>query len=255
MSDKSIVQNKQVFGSAWHGINFRYENILQTVVDWWKLWSTQYYYVCAKSRLLQVIQFWSFYIWQAQKVMFCSVVGNCIHFRFIFMSHENLELDNFMIFMFWIIFIFCPSFLQKIRWGIALWFYEWRKIRFFRILENCSCSKWNADCLWPCFVFVSYNTKKKKKRKTKLQKWIVSKTEEYHGHSYFTAISCWTFLDILLSSPQCTSLEPLDGKKCSINKLFWDKEDTCIRSLCQEFRMLNSKLSSIFGKTLPLVGS
>lgn len=57
---------------------------------------------------------------------------------------------------------------------IALWFYVWRKIRFFRILENCSCSKWNADCLWPCFVFVSYNTKKKKeRRKTKLEKWIV----------------------------------------------------------------------------------
>lgn len=26
--------------------------------------------------------------------MFCSVVGKCIYFRFIFMSHENLELDR-----------------------------------------------------------------------------------------------------------------------------------------------------------------
>eukprot|EP00261_Vitis_vinifera_P033587 XP_019074830.1 PREDICTED: heparanase-like protein 3 [Vitis vinifera] len=35
---------------------------------------------------------------------------------------------------------------------------------------------------------------------------------------------------------QCTSLAPFDGKKCSINQLLWDKENTCLRSLFQTIR-------------------
>lgn len=42
----------------------------------------------------------------------------------------------------------------------------------------------------------------------------------------------------MLSSFQCSSLAPVDGKRSSIHKLLWYKETPCLRSLCKTISKL-----------------
>lgn len=44
-------------------------------------------------------------------------------------------------------------------------------------------------------------------------------------------------LDTLLCLLQCSSLAPINGKQCSVNELFWNKENTCLCPLCKTFCM------------------